>query len=158
LKKWCLNEAGKHNDTSLTEKNENNMEVPSLKRIMYVDDDPDLQDIVRLALETRSGLTVKSCCSGKEAIEEIVHFQPDLVLLDLVLPDLKGTRLLKVLPEIPGRPRTPVIFLSAKIQPGEVEKYKKWGAIGVINKPFNPLTLARHVRDIWEEKARKREG
>ena len=127
-------------------------EVPPLKRIMYVDDDPDLQHIVRLGLETRSGFTVKTCGSGKQALEEITQFQPDLVLLDMVLPDLEGTQLLEMLPERPGKPRVPVIFLTAKIHPGEVEKYIKWGAIGVINKPVSPLTLGRHVREIWEGK------
>ena len=125
---------------------------------MYVDDDPDLQYLVRLGLETRSGLKVKACYSGKQALEEITQFQPDLVLLDMVLPDIKGPRLLKVLPEAPGKKRVPVIFLTATIYPGAVEKYKKWGVIGVINKPINPLALAHHIREIWERKDRSVEG
>lgn len=126
------------------------MDIPQLKRIMYVDDDPDLQDIVRLGLETRAGFTVTCCDSGNQALEEIRDFKPDLVILDMVLPGMSGLQLLERMRELRGVPWIPVIFLTSKISPQQVEEYKELGVIGVINKPLNPLELRDRVRDIWE--------
>lgn len=126
------------------------MEVPLLKRIMYVDDDPDLQDIVRLGLETRAGFTVTCCDSGDQALENISHFKPDLVILDMVLPGMSGLQLLERMRELRGVPWIPVIFLTSKIRPHQLEEYKELGVIGVINKPLNPLELRHQVREIWE--------
>jgi two-component system OmpR family response regulator len=126
------------------------MDIPQLKRIMYVDDDPDLQDIVRLGLETRAGFTVTCCDSGNQALEEIRTFKPDLVILDMVLPGMSGLQLLERMRELRGVPWIPVIFLTSKIRPDQVEEYKELGVIGVINKPLNPLELRHQVRDIWE--------
>ncbi|MGD2090862.1 MAG: response regulator [Candidatus Aminicenantes bacterium] len=126
------------------------MDIPQLKRIMYVDDDPDLQDIVRLGLETRAGFTVTCCDSGNQALEEIRDFKPDLVILDMVLPGMSGLHLLERMRELRGVPWIPVIFLTSKISPQQVEEYKELGVIGVINKPLNPLELRDRVRDIWE--------
>jgi CheY-like chemotaxis protein len=126
------------------------MDIPQLKRIMYVDDDPDLQDIVSLGLETRGGFTVTCCDSGNQALEEIAIFKPDLVILDMVLPGMNGLQLLARMRELPGVPWIPVIFLTSKIRPDQVEEYKELGVIGVINKPLNPLELRHQVREIWE--------
>ena len=126
------------------------MEVPLLKRIMYVDDDPDLQDIVRLGLETRGGFTVTCCDTGNQALEEIKIFKPDLMILDMLLPGMSGLQLLERMRELRGVPWIPVIFLTSKISPQQVEEYKKLGVIGVINKPLNPLELRHQVREIWE--------
>ncbi len=126
------------------------MEVLLLKRIMYVDDDPDLQDIVRLGLETRADFTVTCCDSGNQALEEIPSFKPDLVILDMVLPGMSGLQLLERMRELRGVPWIPVIFLTSKITPHQLEEYKELGVIGVINKPLNPLELRHKVRELWE--------
>ncbi len=126
------------------------MDIPQLKRIMYVDDDLDLQDIVRLGLETRGGFTVTCCDTGNQALEEIKIFKPDLVILDMVLPGMSGLQLLERMRELRGVPWIPVIFLTSKISPQQVEEYKDLGVIGVINKPLNPLELRHQVREIWE--------
>jgi len=121
-----------------------------LKRIMYVDDDPDLQNLVRLGLETRGGFTVKICDSGKQAIEEIKDFQPDLVILDVVMPGMSGPKTLEALQNIPGIPPVPTIFLTSKTRRQEMDLYKRLGAIGVIDKPLNPMKLAEQLKEIWE--------
>ena len=126
------------------------MDIPQLKRIMYVDDDLDLQDIVRLGLEIRGGFTVTCCDSGNQALEEIKTFKPDLVILDMVLPGMSGLRLLERMRELRGVPWIPVIFLTSKIRPDQVKEYENLGVIGVINKPLNPLELRHQVREIWE--------
>jgi two-component system OmpR family response regulator len=126
------------------------MEVLLLKRIMYVDDDPDLQDIVRLGLETRAGFTVTCCDSANQALEEIPGFKPDLMILDMVLPGMSGLQLLERMRKLRGVPWIPVIFLTSKISPHQLEEYKELGVIGIINKPLNPLELRHQVREIWE--------
>lgn len=126
------------------------MNLKSLKRIIYIDDDIDLQYIVRLGLEIKGGFTVKNCDSGEQAAKEIKMFQPDLVLLDMVLPGMSGIQLLEKLRNFPEIPRVPVIFLTAKMNPNQLAEYRELGVIGVINKPLNPLNLVHQVREIWE--------
>lgn len=120
-----------------------------LTRILYVEDDPDIQAIAMMVLETISGFTLKACSSGSEALENAVRFNPDLVLLDVMMPGMDGPETLKGLRNFPELASTPVVFMTAKVQPQEVEGYLNLGAVGVIAKPFDPMTLAQQLRDIW---------
>lgn len=120
-----------------------------LSRILYVEDDPDIQAIAMMVLETISGFTVQACSSGKEALERAVAFQPDLILLDVMMPGMDGPETLKGLRNFPELQSTPVVFMTAKVQPQEVQGYIALGAVGVIAKPFDPMTLAQELRDIW---------
>jgi two-component system OmpR family response regulator len=122
-----------------------------LKRIMYVDDDPDLQKIVQLGLERGGGFTVKVCGSGEEAIREIPGFQPDLLLLDVVMPDMSGPKTLETMQGMPELPAVPVVFLTSKIGESQLQQYKNMGALGVIKKPLEFKRLADHVREFWEK-------
>lgn len=121
-----------------------------LTRILYVEDEPDIQVVARLALETLGGFTVKICSSGSEALGCAPDFQPQLILLDVMMPGMDGTTTLSKLRELPQFAATPIIFMTAKVQPGEVAGYKKIGAIDVIPKPFDPMTLSSQVQAIWE--------
>jgi len=123
--------------------------TPELSRILYVEDDPDIQAIAMMVLETISGFTVQACSSGKEALEKAVAFQPDLILLDVMMPGMDGPETLKGLRNFPELQATPVVFMTAKVQPQEVQGYIALGAVGVIAKPFDPMTLAQELRDIW---------
>lgn len=123
--------------------------TPELSRILYVEDDPDIQAIAMMVLETISGFTVQACSSGKEALEKAVAFQPDLILLDVMMPGMDGPETLKGLRNFPELQSTPVVFMTAKVQPQEVQGYIALGAVGVIAKPFDPMTLAQELRDIW---------
>lgn len=123
-----------------------------LTRILYVEDDPDIQAIAVMVLETIHGFTLEACSSGSEALEKAVAFTPDLVLLDVMMPGMDGPETLKGLRSFPELAATPVVFMTAKVQPQEVEGYLKLGAIGVIAKPFDPMTLAQELRDIWTRK------
>lgn len=125
------------------------MTPPSLTRILYVEDDPGIQTIVRIALERRGGFTVEVCDSGKQAIEVAPQFAPDLILLDVMMPGMDGIDTFKALREIPETVDIPVIFITAKVQQREVDLYKELGIVAVIRKPFDPLTLSDTVRDIW---------
>lgn len=121
-----------------------------LSRILYVEDEPDIQVVARIALESLGGFTVEVCSSGSEALEKIAIFQPQLILLDVMMPDMDGPTTLGKLRELPHFAATPVIFMTAKVQPSEVAGYKQLGAVDVIPKPFDPMTLASTVQDIWQ--------
>lgn len=124
--------------------------APPLKRVSYVEDEPDIRAVAELALTAVGGfeLDVSSC--GAEAVEKIPQFNPDLVLLDVMMPGMDGTEVFRRLETMPEFPATPVVFMTAKAQRHEIEQYYQLGASGVISKPFDPMTLANTVRAIWE--------
>jgi len=124
--------------------------MSTLKRILYVEDDPDIQTVAKMALEMVGGFTVKICSSGEEALCEAAEFKPDLILLDVMMPGMDGLETLRCLRENVEVADVPVVFLSAKVQPSEVEHYTALGARDVIAKPFDPMTLADSVRTIWD--------
>lgn len=121
-----------------------------LVRILYVEDEPDIQMVARLALEALGGFTVEICSSGDEALQRAPGFQPQLILLDVMMPGMNGPSTLGKLRELPQFTVTPVIFMTAKVQPDEVAGYKELGAVDVIPKPFDPMTLSSQVQAIWE--------
>lgn len=122
-----------------------------LKKILYAEDEPDIREIVKIALEIVGGLEVKYCANGKELIEAAQHFTPDLVLLDVMMPEMDGPTTLKELRKIPNYKNVPVIFMTAKIQPSEIDNYKSMGAIDVITKPFDPMKLIDTLKNIWAQ-------
>jgi two-component system OmpR family response regulator len=125
------------------------MSAPSLERVLYVDDEADIQQVVAMSLELDSGFDVRTCGSGADAIVIARAFRPHLILLDVMMPDMDGPTTLSRLRADRDLAEMPVIFLTAKAQRTEVERLRALGAIDVIAKPFNPMTLAAKVREIW---------
>jgi two-component system OmpR family response regulator len=123
--------------------------TPPLTRILLVDDDPDIQLVTGMALESVGGFTLRVCSSGREALEVAPGFAPDLFLLDVMMPEMDGPATLQALRAIPALAGVPAIFLTAKVQPNEVLQYRKQGGADVIAKPFDPMTLSDTVRRIW---------
>lgn len=123
--------------------------MKTLARVLYVEDEPDIQAVARVALETLGGFNVKICSSGEEALREVEAFAPDLVLLDVMMPGMDGPGTLAALRAMPDYDRIPVVFMTAKVQPNEVAHYTSLGALDVVPKPFNPMTLADQLRGIW---------
>lgn len=121
----------------------------ALERIMYVEDEPDIQAIAKLALEAIGRFTVHLCESGTSALTEVEQFGPDLILLDVMMPEMDGPTMLQVLRTLPAFAQTPVIFMTAKAQAHEIEHYKALGALDVITKPFDPMALPQQIREIW---------
>lgn len=124
--------------------------APPLKKILYVEDELDIQVIARISLEDLGGFEVKFCNNGFEAIKEAEAFKPDLILLDVMMPDLDGPETLKALRKFPGIKNVPAIFLTARVQNKELEEYKKLGIINIISKPFDPMTLPDTIRQHWK--------
>jgi CheY-like chemotaxis protein len=122
----------------------------NLNRILYVEDEPDIQEVARMALEMVGGYTVQICSSGQEAVEVAAGFAPDLILLDVMMPGMDGPTTLKALREIDTLSNTPVAFMTAKVQPNEIQEYVELGAINVIPKPFDPMTLSSQVAEVWD--------
>jgi CheY-like chemotaxis protein len=120
-----------------------------LKTLLYVEDDPDIQEIAVLALGHVGGFSVTVASSGAEALALAPACAPDLILLDVMMPGMDGLATLERLRAAPENNSVPVIFMTAKVQDREIQSYRKAGAIGVIAKPFDPMTLAEQVREIW---------
>ena len=125
------------------------MTSKQLNRILYVEDEPDIQAVARIALEAVGGFTVLVCSSGIEALEKAEVFQPDLLLLDVMMPGMDGPSTLVALRQKPALQRVPAMFMTAKVQPAEIAHFKSLGASDVIAKPFDPMNLANQVRDAW---------
>jgi two-component system, OmpR family, response regulator len=120
-----------------------------LNKILYVEDEPDIRIVAQLALETVGGFTLAVCCDGEEAVIKGPVFKPDLILLDVMMPGMDGPTTLAALRQDPVLQHTPVIFMTAKVQPAEITCYRNLGALDVIAKPFDPMTLAEQVRTVW---------
>jgi len=126
------------------------MPTKILRKILLVEDEPDIQAVAKVALESVGGFSVEICNSGEEAVRQAPGIAPDLILLDVMMPGLDGFSTLKALREIPAVAEVPVIFMTAKVQASEVAQYKAMGALDVIAKPFDPMTLASSLKEIWE--------
>ncbi len=121
----------------------------SLQRILYVEDDPDIQAVARLALEAVGGFTVALCGSGREALETAEAFAPDLLILDVMMPELDGPATLQALRRRPALAGVPAIYMTAKTHPGDLARLRAQGAVDIITKPFDPMRLPDQIREIW---------
>lgn len=124
-----------------------------LCRILYVEDQPDIRLVAKMALEVVGKFTVIACASGQEALDCAPHAGADLLLLDVMMPGMDGPGTLQALRQLPATADTPVIFMTAKVQSAEVASYKSLGALEVISKPFDPMKLAEQIRNIWAARA-----
>ena len=129
-----------------------------LRRILLVEDEHDIRIVARIALENIGRLEVEVCSSGSEALEVAPRFQPELILLDVMMPEPDGLATLKALAGKPETASMPVVFVTAKAQHHEIEEYLELGALDVIVKPFDPMTLADRVHEIWRRHRGEAEG
>jgi two-component system OmpR family response regulator len=125
------------------------MSNDQLQRILYVEDEDDIRAVAELALVNVAGFELRTCASGEEALAVAETFSPDLLLLDVMMPDMDGPATLRALREIPALADTPAIFMTAKVQPDEVNRYLELGAVDVIAKPFDPMSLGEQLRNAW---------
>ncbi len=123
--------------------------MAALNRILMVDDDGDIRTIAHLSLTAVGGFTVELCGSGAEAIQKAAPFNPDLILLDVMMPGMDGPTTLKELRGNPALAQTPVVFMTAKVQPQEIAQLLACGAMDVLAKPFDPMALPDTLNRIW---------
>ena len=124
--------------------------MSELRRVMCVEDDPDIRMIIEFSLATLGGYQVCLCPDGRAALAQAPNFRPDLVLLDVMMPGLSGPETLAALRSQVEMAGVPVVFMTAKAMPDEVEELLQYGATGVIVKPFDPVTLPQDIRIYWE--------
>jgi CheY-like chemotaxis protein len=122
----------------------------ALTRILYVEDDADIRTVASFSLETVGGFVLAVCASGKEALAQATAFAPQLLLLDVMMPGMDGLETLAALREMPETAATPAVFMTAKVQQQEVARFLTLGAVDVISKPFDPMTLSDEIRAIWD--------
>ena len=132
-----------------SEEDKSGMSKQALTKILLIEDDPDIQKVAKMALEAVGGFQVQICGSGPQALEEGPSFGPQLILLDVMMPKMDGATTFRKLRENPALSQVPVIFMTARVQTYEIENYKKMGALDVIRKPFDPMTLSRSIAEIW---------
>lgn len=120
----------------------------TISTVLVVDDEPHIRRIGELSLKNVGHMAVVLASSGAEAIALASAQQPDAILLDVMMPGMDGPMTLGSLRERSETAKIPVIFMTAKVQKQEVERYLRLGAAGVISKPFDPMTLADEIRRI----------
>ena len=118
--------------------------------ILIVDDEPFNVDYLEQELEDHGFRTV-SAANGQEALDAVAAAPPDLILLDVMMPGMDGPTTLERLRAMPQTAMVPVVFMTAKVMPHEIDHYKTLGALEVICKPFNPMTLSETLNTIWEQ-------
>jgi two-component system OmpR family response regulator len=120
-----------------------------LNRICYVEDDEDIQRIVRMALERIGKMTVELVTDPMLAIGKITAFKPDLVMLDWMMPGMDGPTLFRKMKQLPEVSALPVVFITAKAAQRDMDELMALGAAGTISKPFSPKDLPDQLRAIW---------
>lgn len=115
-------------------------------RVLYVDDEPDIREVAALSLGIDPALEIRTCASGQEALFQSAAWQPHLILLDVMMPGMDGPATLAQLKAADRTATIPVVFITARTQSYEVERFLSLGALGVIAKPFDPMELAGQAR------------
>ena len=119
-------------------------------KVLVVDDEEDVRYVARMSLGRVGNMTVLEAASGEEAIARARDEQPDLILLDMMLPGMNGAMIFAALREQEETRAIPVVFLTARASPDEMARLTMLGARGVVLKPFDPMTLARDIRALLE--------
>ncbi len=117
-------------------------------KVLLVDDEDDIRRIAHLSLERLGGMQVIEAVDADSALARAASEQPDVILLDVMMPGRDGPALLATLQSDPATRAIPVVFLTARTAEADVERLKALGARGVLPKPFDPLTLAQQLRQI----------
>ena len=120
-----------------------------LNRICYVEDDEDIQRIVRVSLERVGKMTVAVVGDPTLAIETMAEFRPDLVMLDWMMPVMDGPTLFRQMKLRPETSALPVVFITARASQRDLDELEALGAVGTISKPFSPKDLPEQLRAIW---------
>ena len=114
--------------------------------VLHIDDEPDIREVVAISLGLDPEFEVRGCASGSAGITEALERRPDLILLDVMMPVMDGPTTLARLRDNPKTADIPVVFMTARAQTRELDLFMSLGAVGVIAKPFDPMTLAASVR------------
>lgn len=123
----------------------------TLKKVMHVEDDESIRAVTEIALTDVAGFELLSCDSGQSALSQIDAFAPELILLDVMMPQMDGLQTLNALKKLPAHAQIPVVFMTAKIQQSEKQQYLDAGVVAVIEKPFDPILLGEQLLAIYAD-------
>jgi CheY-like chemotaxis protein len=126
------------------------------RRILIIDDEDDIREVAALSLETVAGWEVFAASSGAQGIARALEYQPDAILLDVMMPEMDGVATFHALEANPATARIPVLLLTAKVQSSDQRRFAGLGVRAVLPKPFDPLLLATQIATVlgWEESSR----
>jgi len=126
--------------------------LSEMLKILYVDDEPDIRTIVEMALGLDQAMDVRLAESGPQALDILgaEGWVPDLALVDMMMPGMSGLDVLDTMRQRDDVAGVPVVFVTASARQDDMNRYIEAGAIGVISKPFDPMSLARTVREYCE--------
>jgi CheY-like chemotaxis protein len=120
------------------------------RRILIIDNEPHIQEVAQICLETVAGWQVFTASSGQEGLLKAVMEKPDAILLDVMMPDMDGPTTFQKLQENDATKAIPVIFLTAKVQSSDRQRYANLGLKAVIAKPFDPIKLADQIAQVLQ--------
>lgn len=120
-----------------------------LSRILYIEDDADIRTIADIALAHLGGMELMCCANGAEGLKAIDQFKPQLILLDVMMPNMDGPTVLAKIRQQPRHQQIPIVFITAKVQASELKYLTDLGALSVITKPFNPIELCEQLKQLW---------
>ncbi len=130
--------------------------MSKIRKILVVDDDPDIVEILRYNLSL-GGYDVKSAFNGKEAIKKAKIFLPEIILLDVMMPEMDGIEACSLIKEIPSLVNTRIIFLSARSEDYTQLSAFDAGADDYISKPVKPKILLKKIESIFKRINKKNE-
>ncbi|MDF3819508.1 response regulator [Leptospira sp. 96542] len=127
------------------------MNPKPLEHILIVEDEEDIIEILRIALEFSSQFQTSFAKTGPEGLQKAIILQPDLILLDVLMPGMNGLELIEELKFFPETREIPVAFITSRVLKNEISEYQKRGGIGVIEKPFAPLEISEKIQTLWKD-------
>ncbi len=116
-------------------------------RILIIDDEDDIREVAALSLETVAGWEVVTASSGAQGLARAIEYQPDAVLLDVMMPGMDGPTTFRELRSNPATNRIPVLLLTAKVQSNDQRRFADLGVNAILFKPFDPMTLSTQIAD-----------
>jgi CheY-like chemotaxis protein len=118
------------------------------RQLLMIDDEDDIREVGKLSLQLTEDWTVTTASGGAAGAALALSMAPDAILLDVMMPDMDGPSTLRALQAQDATKSIPVIFLTAKVQAADRQKFMQLGVRGIISKPFDPLTLGQQIKDV----------
>jgi CheY-like chemotaxis protein len=129
------------------------MEISAMQhRILIIDDEDDIREVAAMSLETVAGWEVMVANSGAQGLVRAAQYQPDAILLDVMMPGMDGPTTFRELRNNPATARIPVLFLTAKVQATDRRRFADLGILAVLVKPFDPMSLSTQIASVlgWD--------
>ncbi|MEB8386961.1 response regulator [Rhodobacteraceae bacterium KMM 6894] len=119
-------------------------------KVLHVEDDADIREITQMALALSGEFLVVQFKSGEEALVQVESFKPDVILLDVVMPDMTGPQMFERMRQMPSVANVPTVFMTARTHQNDIDALLAAGAVDVISKPFDPLSLGHKIQEILD--------